>query len=489
MSPLRKLFVHFSHFLSGSALSLLLSFITFPILTRLLSREDYGILGLVTSTLAISVALAKFGLSDSIIRFYNDHARTPGDLKIFTSTVLVRGATFVLIAVFIYIVAIPYITVYMGMRETYVGCFLVMAIYLFARPLNIIVLNYMRAQGRTRMYNMVNFITKALATILALGLLLYVLGDLFGYFLGTALAELAATVYLYHWLLSRHAFSTQAVSGELAIRLIKFGTPLLLTEISYLLFVYVDRYMIVAYLGENALGLYMVGYNLPSYINNLLMFSLSYAVVPIYTQMYVNEGRVKTEEFLSKAFYYYIMVIMPLCAGYFAITRDLIVTLASAKYEEAATFSPIVLVGLVFLGMNSITNAGLYLEKKSIQILFVMITAVVVNVAANIILLPFFGLLGAAIASMLAGITASVLTIVLSFRYLRVQVRLGMILYYAIVSFLMYFAVIQIQLASVWASLAARLAAGAAITIIAILWREKDLREKLNLARFSGRPE
>jgi peptidoglycan/xylan/chitin deacetylase (PgdA/CDA1 family) len=68
MSPFKKFIKQFSHFLSGSILSQLFSFVTFPILTRVLTKEQYGILGLVTTTMLFAVAIAKAGLSDGIIR-------------------------------------------------------------------------------------------------------------------------------------------------------------------------------------------------------------------------------------------------------------------------------------------------------------------------------------------------------------------------------------------------------------------------------------
>ena len=69
----KTFFVQFSHFFTGQAASLLLGFITFPLLTRLLSIEQYGILGLVTNTIAITVVFAKAGLSDGIIRFHDEY--------------------------------------------------------------------------------------------------------------------------------------------------------------------------------------------------------------------------------------------------------------------------------------------------------------------------------------------------------------------------------------------------------------------------------
>lgn len=66
----------------------LFSFITFPIFTRLLTKQQYGILGLITTTMFFGVAIAKAGLSDGIVRFYNEYTKAPGKKEIFSSTAI-----------------------------------------------------------------------------------------------------------------------------------------------------------------------------------------------------------------------------------------------------------------------------------------------------------------------------------------------------------------------------------------------------------------
>jgi O-antigen/teichoic acid export membrane protein len=83
MHPFRKFIKQFSHFFSGMIAAQLFSFITFPIFTRVLTEEQYGILGLVTTTMYFAVAFAKAGLSDGIIRFYNEYSKAPERKKYF----------------------------------------------------------------------------------------------------------------------------------------------------------------------------------------------------------------------------------------------------------------------------------------------------------------------------------------------------------------------------------------------------------------------
>ena len=478
-NPLHRLARQFAHFVGGGTLGLLLSLITFPILTRLLSRDDYGMLGLVVNTVSFAVVLAKAGLSDGIIRFYREYAGSPERLTVFTSTIIVRGTAFALAACAAYTLLVPYILPWLGIDARYLACFYVMAPYLLVRPANIVVMNVLRARGLTLRYNAVNIIGKALSIGLGFFLLMVVIGQLYGYILGTAIAEICAFAALLWWYFGNYGFHPSRTSGALALKLIHFGLPLLLTELAYLLLNAVDRYLIVAFYGEGTLGLYSVGYNVPSYINELLMFSLSYAIVPIFTNLYVTEGRERTEEFLSSALRYYLVGVIPLCVGYYAVSTDMIVTLASTKYADAASFSPIVLVARVILGVNSIIGAGLYLEKKTLQTLAIMLTVVAINVVANLLMLPHYQVAGAAYALLVACVASCALTAVLSFRYIRVRVDLRSVAFYAAVSALMYFAVAPIETGSAWVNLLCKTAVGTLIVTAAVLAKEPEARRLL----------
>ena len=364
----------------------------------------------------------------------------------------------------------------LGIDARYYTCFLVMAAYLFARPVNILAMNFMRARGQVLLLNLTNLAIRVLEIAVGFTLLLWIVGELYGYLLGVAVVQVAATVFLLGWLLRHHSFALSQVSAPLTYKLLGFGIPLLLTELAYLLLSYADRFMIVAFNGQATLGAYTVGYNVPSYINDLVMFSLSYAIVPIYTELYGREGKAATEVFLSRAADYYLMIVLPICIGYAAISRDALVVLASTKYADAAGFSPLILLGLIFLGFNYILYAGLYLEKKTTQILAIMVVAVFINIAANLYLVPRYQAYGAAVATLIACIVATVLTAMLGRRYLRVSPSLASFAYYLATSCAMYLIVTSIDLASSWLNLLAKISTGVVLMAIAAVARERDIR-------------
>jgi O-antigen/teichoic acid export membrane protein len=240
-----------------------------------------------------------------------------------------------------------------------------------------------------------------------------------------------------------------------------------------------DKYIIVALYGETVLGLYSVGYTLASYIGNMIMFSLAYAIIPIYVEIYEKDGKEKTEEFLKKIMHYLIIAIIPMVLGYFAVAKELFITLASEKYSSAATFSPIILIGSFLLAMNSVLNAGLYLQKKTMTMLLIMLIATVLNISLNLILLPRIGIMGAAVAALITCLSATILTACISFKYINVKIEISHVLYYLMLSLLMYYVLTQIETSKMWINLVLKIIAGVFIVGIGVICKENQVLRKI----------
>lgn len=481
MSSVKKFALHYSHFLTGSLLIQLLGLISFPIVTRVLTVEQYGILGLITTTMFLMLCFAKAGLSDGIIRFYKQYNTSREKLTEFASTIVIRGLILSGAVTLVFILAFPSVGRILNISQEYYLYFMIMAAYLFVRPLNIIVMNVLRIAEKTVFYNVVNVISKILSLGLSLSLLIYIIEDFYGYFIGLVIAEFIVFFILFRWFLSRHKVVPTAVSGDLAVRLMKFGAPLLLTELSFLLLTYIDRYMIIAYMGEGALGVYSVGSNLASYVTEILMFSLSYSVIPIYIGIYEKEGKEKTEVFLSRCMHYILIAVFAVVAGFTATLEDMLTILTSEKYVAAAEFSHFILLGSLFLGMNSILRAGLYLKKDTVSILAIMFGSLALNFVLNIFMIPKYGITGAAVAQLITCTTAALLTIFLSFRHIFIKVDFKAVLYYLSLSIIMYFLVSRIATPFLALTLFAKIFAGAALISAGVLFREKEVTAALRL--------
>ncbi len=475
----RTLARQLSHFLGGNIIGLLLSLVSFPILTRLLDQSHYGILVLVNTTMSLAVAVAKGGTSEAIVRFYGDYAGSPAQLRVFTSTVLVTRGIQAVVAVAVYLIALYLVFLFAGLEPVALTAFLIMAPYVAIRPLGIVPLNYFRATGLSVRYNVVSIVDKAATVVLSILALLLISNSLNSYFGAMLVAETLVTVALLWWLFSNYEFSPRAMSWELGRTLLAFGLPLAATEIGYLLLAYADRYLLAALSSSEELAVYSVGYNLPSYVNDAVVFSLSYAIIPLYTDIFRQRGTEAVTEFLNKTLHYYIGGMLLACAGYAAVAHDLIRWLASDKYAGSASFSPIVLFSLMLMGSNYITYAGLYLHKKSRVILAIMIASVMVNVIANFALIPRFGATGAAYATLLACVASAGATIVVARRLVSFSVRLPDVVYYGVGAAVLYLVMSRIDLDRPFATLLVKLAVGAVVVAAILLVRERELRTEV----------
>jgi len=479
MHPFRKFVKQFSHFFSGMIAAQLFSFITFPIFTRVLTKEQYGILGLVTTTMFFAVAFAKAGLSDGIIRFYDEYSKAPERREIFSSTVMARGFVLAALTSLAYILLFPFLQKYLKISGSYTACFMIMVLYLFVNPLNIIVMRMLRVNDKTIFINVINIVGKSLSVGLSLVFLIYVFHAFYGYFIGLVAAELIMSVILFSWFLKHYRVTPSLISRELSLNMIKFGAPLLLSELAFLLISYSDRYLIVGYLGEEALGLYSVGYNIAMYIGNMIMFSLQYSMVPISVQIYGNEGKEKTEMFLNKCLRYLLVAIIPMWFGYVAVSKELFIILASAKYEAAAVFSPLILLAYFWGAVSTVFEVRLYLKKKTIIIFFMQFAGIILNVGLNLILLKKLGLIGASISALVSGIFLTILFMIVSNRYFRIKIEIGTILYYIGVSSLMFLIIAQINTGVIWMNLGLKMITGTVLVALAILLKESEIRENI----------
>ena len=134
-------------------------------------------MGLVSTTMLVGVAIAKGGLSDGVIRFYKEYSKIPEKIPLFCSTVLVRGFILSALTALIYLLVFPILNRYLKVNDKDIFCFMIMAIYLFIRPLNIIITYFLRVNDKTLLINALGLGEKMISVGLSLFLLVYVFHD------------------------------------------------------------------------------------------------------------------------------------------------------------------------------------------------------------------------------------------------------------------------------------------------------------------------
>jgi len=357
-NPLVKLIRQSSHYLTGNFVALISGFISMPILTRMLSTAEYGALSLVYATIWIALALAKGGLQEAAVRFYDEYKNGAGkDLTVYYSTLFLGSLGLAVLTG----LALWGLGVIFGdflpspdSRNTVpLIAGLVVSGALFLR-LN----NFLRAEQNTKLYNL--FVVLQRYAILAFGLFfMYKLTrPLKGFLIGSLLGELLIVLTLFFLLIRQGKIKIGSVSFAFLKDCLYFGFPLIGFELANFLVKIADRYLVQIFLGAESVGIYALAYNLCSYINDALFFAVWYAVYPIYIELWQKKGEAETAQFLSKASTYVLLIGVPIVWGFSALSEELIRLLASEKYAVAAQFIPYLSVGMIFWGLYSGAGRG-----------------------------------------------------------------------------------------------------------------------------------
>lgn len=474
MSEIKTLFKQSSHYFAAQFIIMILGFISFPILTRIFSVSDYGILGLISTTVLIATSVGKFGLVGSTVRFYAEF-KSDKRLNIFHSTMLIGSVgSAATIAILFYVVS----QFLQGkiFDERTVGLIPIVSILIFIICTSDILTSFLRAAQRTMLYNSVAIVRRYGSFLVSIFFILFVVKGLYGFYFGQALWGVVVLSFLIYISAEGKRVSDLSFSSEILENSIKFGFPLIWAELGYLILNYVDRYLVQLYLGSISLGIYVAGYNLATYITEIIMYPVNYAITPIYMDIMVNRGEEETREFLTKAFRYFLLIMFPVVLGFIATGKDLISFLATDKYLNACSLLPYVVVGQSIYACSTLLNTGLYIKKKTHIVTYIMFVVCLVNIGLNMTLIPHFGILGAAQATLISCIFFTVTITYYAFKEFSFRIDYRRILLYLAIAGAMYFVVSVIDYGTPINNLIAKISSGVVFYTALVLILDKDVR-------------
>lgn len=267
------------------------------------------------------------------------------------------------------------------------------------------------------------------------------------------------------------------ISLPLNRQLFAFGLPLIGYEVLGHVFAYGDRVQINYFLGTEALGYYAAASNLCIYIQTIFVASLATAVTPMYMDRWENEGQAATEDFLALVLRYYLLLAIPAAVGVAAVGQDLITFLAGAKYAEGHRVIPYIIVGMLIDGTTAITAAGLQIKKRTKLMLGIVTFVAVLNVGLNLVLIPRFGIEGAAVATLLSFLTYTAINRYFGRKILAVRFDVMPVMLYLAAALIMYLAVAAVDIPMVGPRLLLKIGIGILVYSVLVLAIDRPLRQ------------
>lgn len=173
-----------------------------------------------------------------------------------------------------------------------------------------------------------------------------------------------------------------------------------------------DRLMIAWLLDEAATGLYSVGYDLAQHSLGLLLTILNTAALPLAIRALEQQGVGAAKEQMHHNGELIFAAALAGAAGLVAIGPIMITLFVGADFRAgASSVFPWIAVAAAIVGIKSFHfDIAFHLTKKSGWLVLTSGVAALVNVIANLLLIPRFGIVGAAWGAVLALSVAMVIS-------------------------------------------------------------------------------
>ena len=389
--------------------------ILLPIYTKYFTVEEFGRLGLILAIIIILTHVVVLGQGQSILRFSNpQYSNWNVKSVLFSLTVLVIISS--LIFASIAEVTLDPLAALFGNPADYYSS-LHIAIYIICvTVLNSLFQNKLRADEKSVFYTVLNIIKLIVLMIVTIYL---VAGEQIG-INGVLIGQLASEVFALLIILPTMVKQMEIKFNIDIIRIsLVFGLPLIFSALSMTLLNVSDRFLIKFLASEEALGLYELGYRVAGILNMFFIMPLSLTLLPIAYKIYNQPG---DKEYYKKIMTYVTFLLM--WGGIFlAIYSKEIISLfaSSESYIPAYKVVPVILLAYVFFGMSMVSSLGMYLTGKTIYIAVITIVSAAVNIGLNFILIPVYGIMGAAINTLAAFVLLYFISLIISNHYYKIN--------------------------------------------------------------------
>ena len=387
MNKYSKLVKNSAVFAMGSLGSHVILFLLIRFYTEKLTREQYGMIDVMTTTVSLVVPIISLAIVDAVLRFSIDDENPK---IIFTNGLFVAicGSIFFgLIGPLFFI------------RTRYYEFFAFIAVLVFLNCTNNICAQYIRGIGKVSLFTIAGII-KTIA--LAGSNILFLLGfgwKVKGYLLSIIVAELASILFL---LGSSQTYKEMNFIFRPNIpkikEMIKYSIPIIPCTLSWWSMNAADKYEVVLLLGVSSNGLYAIAHKLPSLVNicNTLFFQAWQLSAVEESQ---NE---KKAEFYSNVFNVLAFCLFMVAAVLFVLLKPIMKFLTAAEFEDAWRYSPFLIIGMVFAAFSSFLGTNYVAMKETTGAMKTAITGAVINIFLNYVFIKLIGLNGAAFATMIS---------------------------------------------------------------------------------------
>ncbi|MDB6063075.1 MAG: undecaprenyl-diphospho-oligosaccharide flippase [Verrucomicrobiaceae bacterium] len=467
-----KLIKHSTIYAIGTLSRQLVSFLMLPVYTRFMSPADYGVVGLLTFTLALMEPFFGARLGDAIPKFYFEKGAEANRKSVLSVALTITGGISGIAALIIFLCRNPASSMLFGSEKfgLIIGLF---GFQIVTQALEYYGLTFIRIQQKPLLFISVNLTKLVIQLGLNIWLIAFlklgVMGVVISGGVSSTLYALGLTVYILYNTGYRFDFS-------IAKRMLIFSWPLWFSGLAGLYIWQSNRYYIRLFGSLDQVGLYELALKFAGILGFLAWspFSQVWDVERFYYHR--NE---RASELFGNVFRIVSVFLIIIGLGISIFADPTIKIMSALEFHKASASVPFLTVSSIFSCLIMFMNFSFLVSGNTKQITFNNYITMAAITALNLTLIPKFGEIGAAIALMFAMILQFFMTEKIAKKNFDMQIKISPLLLSLAVGAIGYvLAVYGVTFKTLWLDLFAKTIVYFIFVFIlaGVLWRDPNSR-------------
>ena len=410
MAGFKDVLKHGGNYLIANLATRALAFISIPVYTRILEPSDYGVTAVFLATVGVLTPLIGLNFDTAIGRYYYDR-RSDQDFKTFVGTSLIAALTLVACNSLTLTLLASRITEWTGLPQKVVYLLAPMA------ALNLIAGVFMQIfqpQKRSKPIALSSLSRVYLGFICSIGLIFIFRSEKYmGQILGQILAGSAMLIY---WIRKIAPYVSWHFNRNHLRYILHYSVPLIPYVVSGVIVEQFGKLTIASHEGMAQAGFYTLAISIAS-LTAIVTEITHQAWYPYYME-YMQSGNYRQHDSDLRRIFRLTLVAS---LGFSCFGREIGLLLAKKSFTSALHLVPIISLGYVFHQLSYAYMRNISFSLKTGYMAVVVISSGCTNVLLNSVLIPRFGMEGAAISVALSYALMAFLSWFTSTRIIRVR--------------------------------------------------------------------
>jgi O-antigen/teichoic acid export membrane protein len=388
-----KTLSHTGIYTLGTILRNAVSIVMLPIYTRYLTPEDYGVLELLSMVTDFVGIILCNRIGDAIFRYYSEAENVKDKNTVISTSYFLAASLNTLGFIIIFLLSDQIAFYIIGDIETS-RLLILFAITFILEAVIIIPLIYIRAEQMPWLFLAASILKLTLQVSLNVYFVIIldmrVEGVIYSAIISSTIMGIILSFYLFYRI-------NMNISYTIVRNIIVFSLPLVVSTLGSFYLTFGDRYFLRIYNDLTEVGIYTLGYKF-GFILTMIAWEPFSRVWDI-EKYNIYKLSNATEEY-QKTFLFYNLYLIVIALAIALFVEDLLRIMSDYQFWPAHEIVPIILVAYTVWVWTKFCDLGILIKKNTKQFAYAELLAVVVITVGYTALIPLYGRMGAAYATL-----------------------------------------------------------------------------------------